>query len=513
MGKHSGSDNKSGPIGRGDVSRSRGQSRRVPAERRRTPGERGTAEAARAGGESYRLSDPAARRRGSLESAPARLKIERDRRRARSKRILAIVAVSLVALAALAAGGVYAYAKYIERTMQSTVMTQGKLGAVLTKAKPMEPVNILVLGADYRKGETKYRTDSMIVAHVDPKLKKIWLISIPRDTKVELKGHGTIKINAAHVYGGPEGAVEATERLTGLKMNHYVEVNFEGFKKAVDAIGGVWIDVPVEIDDIQADLSPGHRAKHVDAGYQRLDGEHSLTFVRARHQFADQDFSRMKNQQLFFRALADSLVKTGNITKLPQVVSAVAPYIKTDMSLVEMIKMAQSLRGAGSQNIHTATLKGPWISPYIIVDPDQMAGLIKAMNEGRSFEPTASTPASGTATSGKAAPVAAKKPTQITITVRNGSGMSGVAKQAASILKAKTFSVGEVGNANQNVYSNSMVIYKTDRAAAELVASALPPGTKIVQSRGMYSFTTDILVVIGKDWDVAKVPAAPITSQ
>jgi len=463
-----------------------------------------------AGAESYRLSDPSARRRGSLETAPARLKIERDRRRARTKHIAAIVAGALVVLAFLAAGGVYAYAKYIERTMQSTVMKQGELGEVLTKAKPMEPVNILVLGADYRKGDVKYRTDSMIVAHVDPQAKKIWLISIPRDTRVEYPGHGAIKINTAHVYGGPKGAVNAVEDLTGMKMNHYLEVNFKGFKKAVDAIGGVWIDVPVAINDKQADQSPGKRASKIDAGYQRLDGEHALTFVRARHQFADQDFSRMKNQQLFFLALADQIGKVGNVAKIPSIVSAVAPYIQTDMSLVDMIKMAQALRGSGRDNIYTATLKGEWRSPFIYPDMALLSKLMKDVKAGRSFEPTKTKEASKTAEATKAA---AKKPSQIKITVRNGSGLSGVAKQAASILKAKTFSVGEIGNANQNVYSKTMIIYKDDRAAAELVASAMPPGTKIVQSRGMYSFDTDILVVVGKDWDVAKVPAAPVTSQ
>jgi len=482
----------------------------VPAERRRTPGERATAESVHGNSESYRLSDPSSRRRGSLETAPARLKVERDRRRARTKRIAAVIAGSLIVLMFLAAGGVYAYAKYIERTMQSTVLKQGELGEVLTKAKPMEPVNILVLGADYRKGDLKYRTDSMIVAHVDPQTKKIWLISIPRDTRIEYPGRGAIKINTAHVYGGPKGAVTAVEDLTGMKMNHYLEVNFQGFKKAVDAVGGVWIDVPVAIDDIQADQSPGHRARKIDAGYQRLDGYHALTFVRARHQFADQDFSRMKNQQLFFVALADQISKVGNVAKLPQIVSAVAPYIQTDMSLVDMIKMAQALRGSGRDTIYTATLKGEWKSPFIYPDTDLLAKLMRDVKEGRSFEPTSTKAGSATA---EATEVSAKKPPQIKITVRNGSGLSGVAKQAASILKARTFTVGEVGNANQNVYSKTMIIYKDDLAAAELVASAMPPGTKIVQSRGMYSFDTDILVVVGKDWDVAKVPAAPVTSQ
>ncbi len=464
----------------------------------------------RAGAETYRLSDPSSRRRGSLETAPARLKIERDRRRARTKRVAVLIAGALAVLTCLAAGGVFAYAKYIERTMQSTVLQQGELDAVLTKAKPMEPLNILILGADYRKGDLKYRTDSMIVAHVDPQAKKIWLISIPRDTRVEYPGRGAIKINTAHVYGGAAGAVSAVEDLTGMKMNHYLEVNFKGFKRAVDAIGGVWIDVPVAIDDKQADQSPGKRASKIDAGYQRLDGEHALTFVRARHQFADQDFSRMKNQQLFFLALADQIGKVGNVAKLPQMVSAVAPYIQTDMSLVEMIKMAQALRGSGRDNIYTATLKGEWKSPFIYPDTVLLAKLMKDVKEGRSFEATGAADSSKTV---DATTASVKKPSQIKITVRNGSGLNGVAKQAASILKAKTFAVGEVGNANQNVYTKTMIIYKDDLAAAQLVASAMPPGTKIVQSRGMYSFDTDILVVVGKDWDVAKVPAAPVTSQ
>ena len=410
----------------------------------------------------------------------------------------------------LAAGAMFAYAKYIEGTMQNSVLKQGKLDAVLTEAKPMDPINILVLGADYRKGDTKYRTDSMIVAHVDPKTKKVWMVSIPRDTRVEIPDRGAVKINSAHVYGGAAGAVEAVEGLTGLKMNHYVEMNFEGFKKAVDAVGGVWIDVPVNIDDVQADLSPGHRAARIDAGYQRLDGEHALTFVRARHQFVDQDFSRMKNQQLFFMALADQLTKVGNITKLPQVVSSVAPYVKTDMSLVEMIRLAQNFRGSGSKNIYTTTLKGPWKTPFIYADREQLAEILADIEAGRSFDATDTT---GSPDASGATSSTAKKPSQITVTVRNGSGMAGVAKQAASILKAKTFAVGEVGNANQSVYSTTIVVYSKDKTSASLVASALPPGTKVVESRGMYSFSGDVLVVVGKDWDVAKVPSAPVNTQ
>jgi LCP family protein required for cell wall assembly len=502
MGKHS---QKRMP-GDGDrrAHRMRSDARRVPAERRRTPGEHATAGAAHSGEESYRLSDPASRRRGSLESAPARLKVERDRRRARVKKIALGVLVGLLVLIIAGAVGVYAYAKHLERTMQTTVVNKAKLDAVLTKAQPMQPFNILILGADFRRGDTAYRSDSMIVAHVDPQQKKVWLLSIPRDARVEIPGHGANKINAAHYYGGPEGAIAATEKLTGLKINHYLEANFQGFVKAVDALGGVWVNVPVTIkNDPEADASIGDVASHIDAGYQLLDGAHALTFVRARHQFADEDFTRMKDQQIFFKALADQIAKIDNLAKLPGVVSAVAPYIATDMSLVDMIKLAQDLKGAGSKNLYTATARGPWKSPFVYVDEVYLKKLITDIKNGQPFDKSQ-------AATSTAKPVA---PSSIKVVVRNGAGTSGVANQAATILQAKGFKIGEVGNAGQNVYKKTLIIYKTDPAAANVVAKYLPPGTTIVASRGMYAFKGNVLVVIGKDWNIADVPAAPVITQ
>jgi LCP family protein required for cell wall assembly len=349
----------------------------------------------------------------------------------------------------------------------------------------------------------------MILAKVDPKSKKMWMLSIPRDTRVEVDGHGAVKINSAYTYGGAEGAIDAVTDLTGVPVNHYMLVDFKGFEKAVDALGGVWIDVPVEINDLQA-ASHDKSAAHIDAGYQLLDGAHALTFTRARHQFADQDFSRMKNQQIFFKALADQVAKTENITKIPAVVSSVAPYVKTDMSLIDMVKTAQSLRSAGSKNLSTATLEGKWRSPFIYVDEDNMAELVEKMNAGQSFDSTATPEPQGE--SGTGTPKV-EKPQDITVAVRNGGAPSGSAKQAASILKARGFDVGEVGNAQKRVYDDTLVVYKDNRADAALVATTLPPGARLVESRGMYSFDGDVLVVIGKDWDLAKVPTAPISTQ
>ena len=502
MGKHSSKN----PFGADRPRHSAADARRVPAERRRTPGENSASAGAHGSGESYQLSDPNTRHRGSLEAAPARLRVERDRRRSRAKRIALIVGGATLGLLAVAALAAFFFAKNIEATMHGTIVEQQKIVNALTAAKPMEPFNLLILGADYRTGDTQYRSDSMIVAHIDPKLQKVWLLSIPRDTRAEIPGHGTQKINAAHFFNGPEGAIKATESLTGLKINHYLEMNFAGFKSAVDALGGVWINVPVTIDDKAADNSRGDVASHIDAGYQRLDGPHALTFVRARHQFVDQDFSRMKNQQLFFKALANQIAKSSSVAKLPRVVSSVAPYIRTDMSLIDMIKVAQSLKAAGGKNLYSATIKGEWKSPYIYPDQTLLAKLVADVNAERPFEATA------TAGLASGAPIA-RNPATVSVTVHNGSGIAGAAKQAAEVLKAKNFNVSQVGNANQNVYKNTLIIYKTDMAAAQLLATVMPPGCKIVQSRGMYSFTTTVLVVVGSDWDAAKIPATAVLTQ
>ncbi|MHB9004628.1 MAG: LCP family protein, partial [Coriobacteriia bacterium] len=106
----------------------------------------------------------------------------------------------------------------------------------------------------------------------------------------------------------------------------------------------MWVDVDVEIDDVKAaSHSPGLRAKNIPAGRQLLDGEHALTFVRSRD-FPDADFTRIKHQQEFFKALADQLVKAGNVIKVPTIIRGMAEYMSTDMSVGDMIDVTEALR-------------------------------------------------------------------------------------------------------------------------------------------------------------------------
>lgn len=510
MGKHS----SGGWFGLGDSRRSSGSADGV-GDRARIPAERVlTAET------SAPLQD--APRRPGIETAPARLRAERDRRRKKTRNIVLAVLGAVAVLLIVGVIGAFAWANSTWQATSLTVKDKQALELQLAKSQPGQPFNILLLGADFRKGDVSYRTDTVIVARIDPQAKKIWMLSIPRDTKVMIPGHGYDKINAAHAFGGAALTVKTVHQFTGLPINNYMEVNFAGFENAVKQMGGIWVNVPRAINDKQAAaFSPEQRAYKIAAGYQKLDGEHALTFVRARHGFLDQDFSRMSDQQIFFRALADQLAHRTDMPTMIKVVTSITPYIRTDLSLIDMMKTALAMKDAGSKNMYTATVGGVWVNPYEVPDMAKLAVLVRNFKDGVPFDKSANiativnpTGATSVATATvKPAAAGSVKPSSIKITVRNGAGVSGFGAQAATILKAKGFKVKSVGNANQNVYKKTLVVYKTNSAAANAVAAVLLPGTTVVKSRGLYSSPTEILVIIGKDWDMSKIPAASVTTQ
>ncbi len=204
----------------------------------------------------------------------------------------------------------------------------------------------------------------------------------------------------------------------------------------------------------------------------------------------------MRHQQEFFKALAKQVAEPGNIFKLPTVINEISHYMTSTMSVSEMIRVARAIQGIKPDDVETATITGTWRSPYVWPDEERKAFLIEAMKVGRSFDETS--------------PVEAVVPSTVTVTVRNGAGISGVAAAAADILKRAGFNVTEVGNANQFVYDRTLVVYRDaeTKAKASAVAAALPRAD-LVPSRGMYAFSTDVLVVVGKDWGSVPTTRTP----
>jgi LCP family protein required for cell wall assembly len=458
--------------------------------------------------------EAARRRREASRMVDPRVRKRRRRRR------LTITLTVLVLLIIGTAVGAYAWAKRIEGRFNRVVNEDSGIVAALstdTPRKPGEPFYMIITGTDTRPEEKVARSDTLLVARIDPQTRRVQMMSIPRDTRVNIPGYGMEKINAAMQHKGPALVIKTVKEFTGLPITHYVNINFTGFKDIVNSVGGVTVYVPEKIDDIQAaDNHPS--AKLIPKGWQTLDGQHALTFVRARHQFADQDFSRIRNQQSFLKALVKKAGTLTNPIQLAGLVNAVAEAVDTDLSLSELYGLARDFRGMPEGNIETITMPGTskFVDglSYVVADEAAMDKIIRRMEtgqplSGKSIVPTSTVSPGGTTSANTNKPVTVK-PSEITVTIRNGAGVSGIAKSVSDKLGPQGFKIIETGNMNQFVYGTTLVVYKTDTVKAGMVREALGLGD-VVASRSMYTFKTDILVVVGKDWDPAKAgePVSP----
>ena len=214
--------------------------------------------------------------------------------------------------------------------------------------------NILICGTD---GDG-YRTDTIMIAHLDTRTGKTALMSVPRDTVVETQSGGIMKINSVYAGGGADGMKRLEGRLNtllGFPMDGYFLVDLEAFQKAVDLIGGVWFDVPVDMyyDDPSQGL-------HIDlkAGYQLLDGESAMGLIHFRKGYASQDIQRTKVQQDFLKAMAKQCLSIGNLGKLKEFADIFAEYVQTDLTTGNMLYFAKELTGCNLDEMKNYTIEG-----------------------------------------------------------------------------------------------------------------------------------------------------------
>ena len=216
--------------------------------------------------------------------------------------------------------------------------------------------NIVVLGVDGReKDDDPGRSDTLFVVMFDPKSKNVSLLSIPRDTRVRIPGHGWDKINHAYAFGGHKLTQQTTEELLGIQVNNYVMVDFSGFESLVDAIGGIDIDVEKDMyyyddwDDFLIDLP---------AGQQHLDGKKAIQYVRYRDE--EGDIGRIKRQQKFMMAVYEKIASAQILTKMPGLVSEIMKMVKTDLPVSDMLAMGGALHGMMKEQggLQMATVPG-----------------------------------------------------------------------------------------------------------------------------------------------------------
>ncbi len=242
---------------------------------------------------------------------------------------------------------------------------------------PTEALNILVLGSDSRSGKenkalgggssTGARSDTAMVVHVDAGRTGATIVSIPRDTLVTrpscpLKSGGSTAVaygamfNSAYSVGGPVCAVKTVESITDVRMDHYIEIDFSGFAKLVNALGGVTVTTDQDIDDDDSHL-------HLKAGTHHLDGKTALALARTRHGIGDgSDLGRIGLQQTLVKALLEQISATNLLTsptKLYSVTDAITGSLTTDTgldSLSELMSLGESLKGLSSDRVKTVTM-------------------------------------------------------------------------------------------------------------------------------------------------------------
>ena len=215
--------------------------------------------------------------------------------------------------------------------------------------------NIIVLGVDERAEEHDVgRSDTLFVVMFDTKNKAASLLSVPRDTRVRIKGHGWDKINHAYAYGGRELTQKTTEELLGIKINNYVMVDFKGFVGLVDAIGGVDINVEKKLyyfvtwDGFKIDLKKG---------MQHMDGKTAIQYVRYRDE--EGDIGRIRRQQHFIMAVYDRITSANMLLHIPGLAKQLTNMVKTDLPLTDMVDLGRALHAmVKAKGLAMATVPG-----------------------------------------------------------------------------------------------------------------------------------------------------------
>ncbi|WP_242882188.1 LCP family protein [Actinomadura litoris] len=254
--------------------------------------------------------------------------------------------------------------------------------------------NWLLVGSDSRAeaattgdgGEVwkpgQQRTDTIMLLHLPADRRKAYVVSFPRDSWVEIPGYGNQKINAAFSYGGPRLLIKTLESLTGVRIDHYGAIDFEGFKSMTDALGGVTVDIKQSVYD------PARKVNW-QAGPQKLDGERALLFVRQRYNLPNGDFDRIRRQQAFLGALAKQAAAGGTLTnplKLDRFLSAFTKSISVDESVSggKLRSLALSLRHLRASDVAfmTTPFRGTGMrgkQSVVLLDPAKSKALFNAV--------------------------------------------------------------------------------------------------------------------------------------
>lgn len=406
-------------------------------------------------------------------------------RRARVRRIVVAV-VCLVAVVAVAvAVGVATFFGSLDAKMG---LGGSDASSALVAAKDGGP-SYTVVAADLDPAGAANGVDgpdAIALVRVDAASRAVSIVSIPPNLQTSLKDGNAHPLREAATSEGDASLVNAVADFAGVDVSHFVKIDAAGIERLVDAFGGVQVDVPEEVDD------PTAGDVYIPAGSQTLDGAGALTLLRAANFTGGLD-TQAANQRALLTSLSLRMLDAGSFGLLATL-DSVGGAFSTDMGASDALALADSLRGMDASAVRGCAVPGYESerdgTTYFVASGDEWTEMMGLVQEGKD-------------------PVVEEKapsvdPGSFTVTVRNGTEITGAASQIAESLKDRGYKVTDTGNADATVYDETLVVYDDDafEAAAESVVETLGSG-RTVQGGGFYTFDTDVLVVLGKDWKPA----------
>lgn len=369
-------------------------------------------------------------------------------------------------------------------------------GSVLAVMPPpfagVERLRLVLIGADDR--EDRGRSDTLMLLQISPPTQRALILSVPRDVRTDIPGHGADKINHAYHFGGVDLTRRTVEQLLGVPSDGYVKINIQGFVKAVDALGGVNIDVE-DVEGLGRGMNydcPGDGLViHLRPGYQHLTGYKAMGYVRYRHSNipgkGGTDFDRAKRQQKLLKALIAQKLRVTKLGALYKAGQEIYRCVTTNLSWREMLDLARFMKELPPGGLKTLTLPG---------DDERLNGIYYCVVSDTHLQETM-----GEAeTFLRGASAGDTEPTRVE--VLNGSGVHGAAARAGDKLKAHGFVVVRTGNAPAGGHQQTTVLYRgAMQTEAQRVADTLGGGT-VQEDTGAGEAppgTAQIQVTIGKD--------------
>jgi polyisoprenyl-teichoic acid--peptidoglycan teichoic acid transferase len=290
--------------------------------------------------------------------------------------------LGIIVLLFLLAGGAYAYSIYhslnkaVETMHDPIEREKSPKRENEVKFEGKDPFSVLLLGVDEREND-KGRSDSMIVLTVNPEVKSVKMLSIPRDTLTDIIGHGTRdKINHAYAFGGVEMAMDTTEHLLDIPIDYYVQINMEGFEDIVNAVGGV---------TVQNDIAFNSGGYTFNKGEITLSGKEALAFTRMRYEDPRGDFGRQLRQREIIQGVINEGASVSSLWKFDDIFDALGNNVKTNLTFEEMVDIQKHYKAASNdiEQIQIKTGSGTKIDGiyYYLIPEEELSEIQKTLQE------------------------------------------------------------------------------------------------------------------------------------